>query len=108
MKNLTAALVLSALASSPALAWGEREQGILAGAAGALIIQKIFENDRQAQVVPQPQIVVPPQQPQVIVVPPQQPTQIVGCVVTVQDQHGRVIRSESRACVQSIHGVTLY
>lgn len=110
MKNLTAALVLS-LAATSAFAWGDREQGILAGAAGVLILNEIFKNNQQAQVIHQPQVVQQPQviyspPPQVVVVP--QPSQIVGCVVTVYDQNGRPVRSESRACVQTSNGVSLY
>lgn len=66
-------------------AWGDREQGILAGIAGTLIYQHIQGHaQQQPQVVypqpqpqviyaPQPQVIYVPQQPQVIVVPQQRP-----------------------------------
>ena len=61
MKTLIA-FTAAALISSPAFAWGEREQGALAGIAGTLLIQQIANQPRQPQqYYPQPQY----QQPQV-------------------------------------------
>lgn len=70
------ALILAATVATPALAWGEREQGVLQGIVGTLIFQHI---QRDAQRVPSPQPVYVPgpvvvQQPQVIYQPaPQNP-----------------------------------
>lgn len=61
MKKTIVALALVATGTS-ALAWGDREQGILAGIAGTLFLQHL---QRQQQ---QPPVVV--QQPQVIQQPP--------------------------------------
>lgn len=65
-KVLTAA-VLSAAIATPALAWGEREQGALAGIVGTLILQQIAR-DGQA-VPPQPAPRPPVVQPQVVYPP---------------------------------------
>lgn len=51
-KVLTAAVLSTAIAT-PALAWGEREQGALAGIVGTLILQQIAR-DGQAAPVPAP------------------------------------------------------
>ena len=96
MKKILAILALAAATITPAHAWGDREQGMLAGIAATLIYQHIAQGHAGAvppvmppvaypqpqaypypQHYPQPQIVVPqrppvivvPQQPQVIVVP---------------------------------------
>lgn len=59
----TFALAIAALlATSPALAWGDREQGILTGAAAVLIWQKLEAASRrneQPQVVQQHQVYRP-------------------------------------------------
>lgn len=59
MKKLIVSLLL-ATASVPALAWGEREQGILAGIAGTILLQNITRGDANIQIAPQ---VVVPYQP---------------------------------------------
>jgi hypothetical protein len=68
--NKTIALIAAACIATPALAWGDREQGALAGIAATLIFQHI-QRDAQAQqpvIVPQPQIIyAPAPQPQVII-----------------------------------------
>jgi hypothetical protein len=73
--NKTIALIAAACIATPALAWGDREQGALAGILGTLIFQNI-QRDAQAQqppvVTPQPQIIYQPQ-PQVIYAPPPPP-----------------------------------
>jgi len=67
MKKLVLAAAL--IASTPAFAWGEREQGALAGVAGLWIFQQL---SKPQVVVQQPPVIV--QQPPVIV---QQPPVIV-------------------------------
>ena len=80
-KFLAVALMIVA---TQAHAWGEREQGILAGVFGTILLQNIAKNNQEriehqypavtvgeAQ-VQQPQIIVQ-QQPRVIVVPQQRP-----------------------------------
>jgi hypothetical protein len=47
-KILATAAVVTAMISTPAMAWGEREQGILTGIVGTLILQDIARgNDHQ-------------------------------------------------------------
>lgn len=59
------ALFVAAVAvASQAQAWGDREQGILAGIAGTVIIQHIMESNRERR-APQPDI-----RPEVQVSPP--------------------------------------
>lgn len=56
MKKLIVAATV-VLASMHAHAWGDREQGILAGIAGTVILQHIYEanKERQAEAAPEPQ-----------------------------------------------------
>lgn len=56
MKKLIVSLLLATV-SVPALAWGDREQGILTGIAGTLLLQNISRGDVGIQV--SPQVVVP-------------------------------------------------
>jgi hypothetical protein len=66
MKNALA-LIAAACIASPALAWGDREQGALTGILGTLLFQHV---QRESQ-APQPPVVV--QRPQIIYAPaPQQ------------------------------------
>ena len=63
--NKTIALIAAACIATPALAWGDREQGALAGIAATLIFQY---KPRDGQVVQPPQIIyAPAPQPQVII-----------------------------------------
>jgi hypothetical protein len=57
MKKLIVAGLIAA-ASVPALAWGDREQGALAGIAGTIILQQIMRNG-QVQVPPVVQPIPP-------------------------------------------------
>ena len=70
--NKTIALIAAACIATPALAWGDREQGALAGILGTLIYQNIqrdgFGRQPAPVFVPQPQIIyAPAPQPQVII-----------------------------------------
>ena len=47
MRKLIAVTLLAATVSAPALAWGDREQGILAGAAGLWAIQQLNKAGQQ-------------------------------------------------------------
>jgi len=60
-KILATAAVIGAMASTPAMAWGEREQGILTGIVGTIILQDIYGNRHHGHVQQQPQVIV--QQP---------------------------------------------
>jgi hypothetical protein len=58
MKQFILALTLAATASTPALAWGDREQGILTGIIGTIIIQDIARgNSQHGAVVQHPQTI---------------------------------------------------
>jgi hypothetical protein len=71
------AIVLMVIAGQ-AHAWGDREQGILAGVFGTILLQKIAQQNQppvsvgEAPVYSDPQIIVQ-QQPRVIVVPQPRP-----------------------------------
>ena len=56
MKKIITIAALAATLSTPAMAWGEKEQGILAGILGTLIIQDIQRGGQGhvPQHVPQP------------------------------------------------------
>lgn len=56
MRKLIAVSLLAAAVSTPAFAWGDREQGILAGAAGLWAIQQLNRAGQHPPVyqVPQP------------------------------------------------------
>ena len=56
MKKLIAITAVAATLSSPAMAWGEREQGILIGTIGTIILQDITRNRSNTPAV-QPVIV---------------------------------------------------
>lgn len=66
MKRILA-LITAALLATPAFAWGDREQGALAGIAATLIFQNL---QRDAQTAPPPVIYQP--QPQIIYQPQSQ------------------------------------
>lgn len=64
------ALIAAAAISTPALAWGDREQGVLAGIVGTLILQNIHRDSQRTIPNPQPVYVPGPvivQQPPVVV-----------------------------------------
>ena len=54
MRKQVAQIVVAVVAGTvtPAMAWGEREQGILSGVAGAIILNRLLQ--------PQPQQIPPP------------------------------------------------
>ena len=43
------ALSIAAIPASPALAWGDKEQGFVAGAATAIIVDELLKNNRKAR-----------------------------------------------------------
>jgi len=49
MNKIVAVLVLSLIATTPAFAWGEREQGVLTGVAGLLLLQHVAKPNIEAQ-----------------------------------------------------------
>ena len=65
MKKVLASLLIASTIATPAMAWGEREQGILTGVAGLWVVQQLHRAGQQQQ----PQPVIVQQQPQVVYVP---------------------------------------
>jgi hypothetical protein len=75
MKKVIAATLILGLLSSPAMAWGDREQGILTGIAGLWVFQQLDKAGRPQNdpvIVQQPPVVIYQQQAPIIV---QQPVQ---------------------------------
>ena len=58
--NSVVAASLIALASTNAYAWGEREQGVLQGLAGAWILGRMLQQQPDPQPVPPPVYYTPP------------------------------------------------
>jgi len=53
------ALAVAAVPATPALAWGKKEQGFLAGVVTAVIIDELIEGNRARRVAPAPAPVYP-------------------------------------------------
>ena len=72
MKNINKTVIglVIAVATSSAGAWGEREQGVLQGLAGAWLLNRMLQNNEQP--APPPVTVAPP--PPVYVYPEPPPT----------------------------------
>lgn len=91
------ALIAAACISSPALAWGDREQGALTGIIGTLLFQHIQREAQASQppvVVHRPPVVV--QQPPIVVY--QQPQVIFAPA----HQHQVIIQSPTVVCPQGL------
>ena len=103
MKKFIVTVIAGLVFSNSAFAWGDREQGALAGIAGLWAIQQLHRAG-QPQVIYQqtPPVIV--QQPPVIV--QQSPVYVYpvpnyySCLVQVQDPYSGVIRNEVRTCVR--------
>lgn len=112
MKKFLAVALM--IAATQAHAWGEREQGIVAGVFGTILLQKIAEQNQQPvysqppvtvgeqPVYSQPQVIV--QQPQIIVQRPrytQQPRMYIPApqnrcdVVPMYDHWGRWVGQQT-------------
>ena len=96
-----AAVIIAALISAPAFAWGDREQGALAGAAGVLLLQHL-NNSRQPPPPPPPaQYYAPPPAQYYEPSPSREvhiyPRQRICRNHTIYDHHGRSIGYE-RVC----------
>ena len=102
MKKFIVTVIAGLVFSNSALAWGEREQGALAGIAGLWVIQQLHRGG-QPQVIYQqtPPVVV--QQPVIVQQPPIYSfpfRNYYNCLVQVQDPYSGVIRNEVRTCVR--------
>lgn len=53
------ALSIAAIPANPALAWGDKEQGFVAGAATAIIVDELLKNNRKARLYDQGYIAAP-------------------------------------------------
>jgi len=82
MKKVVAGLLV-ALCSSTAMAWGEREQGILTGVAGLWVVQQLHRAGQQQQPVYAPPQPVYVQQP-VYVLQPQRVCELRSEIVNGQ------------------------
>ncbi len=112
MKTFIAALIVTFGFTAQAHAWGDREQGALAGAAGVLLLQHILKDRSQQNGYPpvytggQPM----PQQPQVVYQQPQVPPiqviisdgfrgqERVCRTVQIWDPTGRFYYGDRREC----------
>lgn len=97
-----ATVIIAALISAPAFAWGDREQGALAGAAGVLLLQHINRAHQAPPPPPPPQYYAPAPQPQYYAPAPSRevniyPRQRICRNQTIYDHHGRSIGFE-RIC----------
>ena len=97
MKKIALALLLSLGVTTSAYAWGDREQGILSGIAGILLLNKLNERPVTQQ-QQQPPIVIDP----VIVspAPPPRYREYYSCLVRVYDPRYGVFRNEVMTCVK--------
>jgi hypothetical protein len=70
------ALITAALTATSAQAWGEREQGALAGIVGTIVLQQIYKDSEQRQERP-PVVIRDRQPPQPVIVYRQPPAVII-------------------------------
>lgn len=102
MKKFIVTVIAGLAFSSSAFAWGDREQGALAGIAGLWAFQQLQRAGQPQVIYQQPPVIV--HQPQVII---SQPPIInypilnyYSCLVQVQDPYSGYIRNEVRTCVR--------
>jgi hypothetical protein len=98
--KLLAVALIGSLLSAPAMAWGDREQGILAGAAGLWLIQRLNQPPVVVQQAPQfpvpqgPMIGQYPTNPYPYILVPQ-----CRQVLTIQmDRYGNEYRVPATIC----------
>ena len=71
------ALITAALTATSAQAWGDREQGALAGIVSTLIIQQIYKDSQERAPREQPPVVYRDQRPPIVVHRSPQPVVII-------------------------------
>ena len=107
MKTLITALIVMFGFTAQAHAWGDREQGALAGAAGVLLLQHIFKDRTQAgyppvytsgQPMPQQPVMVPQQPIQIIISDGMRGRERVCRTIQVWDPTGRFYYGDQRVC----------
>lgn len=90
MKKVLVGLILTVTVTS-AYAWGAREQGILTGVIGTIIVQKVMEPKPAPVYVPPPVVI---HQPRV---------EYFNCIIQVYDPHTGIIRNEVRTCSRQVY-----
>jgi hypothetical protein len=107
MKTFIAALIVMFGFTAQAHAWGDREQGALAGAAGVLLLQHIFKDRTQTgyppvytggQPMPQQPVMVPQQPIQIIISDGMRGRERVCRTIQVWDPTGRFYYGDQRVC----------
>jgi hypothetical protein len=102
MKKFIVTVIAGLVFSNSAFAWGDREQGALAGIAGLWAIQQLQRGGQPQVVYQQSPPVIVQQAPVIIHQPPIYSFPIrnyYSCLVQVQDPYSGVIRNEVRTCV---------
>ncbi len=73
------ALSIAAVPATPALAWGEKEQGFVAGVATAVIVDELLKNNRKARLYDRGYTAAPRYvEPRTVYVEPRHTTSIYG------------------------------
>lgn len=96
MKRTLITLVAAAAISQPAFALNDREQGVLAGIVGTLVLQQVVKNNRHVEVQHQPPIVVQQQPP--VVIQQQPPVVVQQQPPVVIQQHDRIYSDRPIRC----------
>ena len=102
MKKFIVTVIAGLVFSNSAFAWGEREQGALAGIAGLWVIQQLHRGGQPQAIYQQTPPVIVQQSPVIIQQPPVYSFPIrnyYNCLVQVQDPFTGAIRNEVRTCV---------
>lgn len=92
MKKIIIAALITITTTAPALAWGDREQGVLSGIAGYWLYQRLSQPQIVGQVPPP--VIQQPQQPPVVIF-----QQNCRNILTVEvDRWGNEIRRPITIC----------
>ena len=102
MKKFIVTVFAGLVFSNSAFAWGDREQGALAGIVGLWAIQQLHRGGQPQVIHQQTPPVIVQQAPVIIQQAPIYSFPIrnyYSCLVQVQDPYSGVIRNEVRTCV---------
>lgn len=102
MKKFIVTVITGLVFSNSAFAWGDREQGALAGIAGLWAFQQLQRAGQPPVIYQQLPPVIVQQAPVIIQQAPIYSFPIrnyYSCLVQVQDPYSGVIRNEVRTCV---------
>ena len=103
MKKFIVTAIAGLVFSNSAFAWGDREQGALAGIVGLWAIQQLHRGGQPQVIHQQTPPVIVQQAPVIIQQAPIYSFPIrnyYSCLVQVQDPYSGVIRNEVRTCVR--------